>query len=59
MVRRRHIAAPYEKIAAGKIADGDGHKVLTTLVGNLVDAVMLALEPTRVGEVFNIREIVL
>ena len=49
-----------EQLRAGKMKLlGDGQKLLNnTYVGNLVDAVMLALrEPTRaVGETFNIRD---
>ena len=48
-----------EKIEAGKMKlIGDGQKLLNnTYVGNLVDAVMLALESdTAVGEIFNIRD---
>jgi nucleoside-diphosphate-sugar epimerase len=48
-----------ERLRAGKMKLlGDGKKVLNnTYVGNLVDAIMLALEsPHAVGEIFNVRD---
>lgn len=48
-----------EKIQAGKMKLlGDGKKVLNnTYAGNLVDAIMLAIEcPGAVGEIFNVRD---
>jgi nucleoside-diphosphate-sugar epimerase len=48
-----------EKINAGKMKLlGNGQKLLNnTFVGNLVDAILLALEsPQAIGEIFNIRD---